>query len=142
MSNERGFSLVEILCSIVILGLVATVFFQFFLFSQKTTTSSQEKLVAINIAQGVLERMNHRGYLEITEPEDPESIAYPKTYSTSTCNVTECPKYTFRINNVDYKIVIEVGEKPDSKLRIRSVVVKVLDADNKPQSSVKGFVEI
>ncbi len=57
MKNEGGFTLIEILAGIFILGIVLTVFFQFFVFSQKTTTDNKEQLVALEVAETVLERI-------------------------------------------------------------------------------------
>ena len=57
MKNEGGFTLIEILAGIFILGIVLTVFFQFFIFSQKTTTDNKERLVALKLAETVLERV-------------------------------------------------------------------------------------
>jgi prepilin-type N-terminal cleavage/methylation domain-containing protein len=144
MRNNHGFTLVEILASIVILGLIATVFFQMFIFSQKTTTGNQEKLVAINVAQGVLERLNHSNfYNEITSPGSSPVIHYPMTYTKANCSGDDCDdKYTIKINNIDYEIEITVEEKLESEMNLHQVKVRILGEDKKPKSSVKGFVEI
>jgi prepilin-type N-terminal cleavage/methylation domain-containing protein len=142
MRNNHGFTLLEILVSIAILGLLAAVFFQFFILSQKTTNGNQEKLVAINIAQGVLERIKFGVYPEITEPPASPVIDYPKTYLKADCTIECDKKYTIKINNVDYKIEIDVFEKLESEMNLHTVEVKVLGKNDKVQSTVKGFVEI
>ncbi len=136
MSNNRGFTLVEVLASIVILGILASAFFQFFVFSQKTTTGNQEKLVAINIAQGVLERVKNNVYPEINVPQ---------TYNESICNSTDetCKKrYKIDINNQAYSIKIEVGGQLEDSMDLHSVKVTVYGVDGRKESAVKGFVEL
>lgn len=136
MRNNHGFTLVEILASIVILALLATVFFQMFIFSQKTTTGNQEKLVAINIAQGVLERLKNGAYPEITNPG---------IYSEDNCISSDekcINKYKINVNNLNYSIKIEVSEELESGIDLHSAEVKVYDDNGKIESKVKGFVEL
>ena len=123
LRNNRGFSLVEILTSVVILGLVATVFFQSFIFSQKTTTGNQEKLVALNVAQMVLERFKiHCAYQNITAPG---------TY-------TEVEN----INGVDYEIEIVIPTEYETGMGLHLAEITVKAKGGKIQSTVEGFVEL
>ncbi|WP_147535420.1 type IV pilus modification PilV family protein [Bacillus marasmi] len=143
MRNERGFTLVEVLASITILAILATIFFQMFVFSQKTTTTSKEKLVALNVAQGVLERVKHGVHKEIDTQ---------KTYNLQECNKkpngVDCNELynSFLINGVNYKVEIIIGEKDKTGLDIYWATVNVYDGDgeedDKPLSSVEGFVEL
>lgn len=138
MRNNRGFTLIEVLASIVILSILATVFFQMFVFSQKTTTSSKEKLVAINVAQGVLERIKYKAHDEIQSPG-----TYTSANCTSSSNPSNCQKrYKIMVNNINYSIKIQVGGKVDSELNLYSAKVLVYDENGKIQSTVKGFVEL
>lgn len=143
LRNNRGFSLVEILTSVVILGLVATVFFQFFIFSQKTTTGNKEKLVTLNVAQMVLERIKYNLYPEVSDPENFESITYPETYKISSCSSGDeaCEgRYEITINNNIYSIEVIVGT--EESLGLHPVEVWVFSEDGKTKSSVEGFVEL
>ncbi|NMD69139.1 type II secretion system protein [Bacillus sp. DNRA2] len=146
MRNDRGFTLVEVLASVVILALLATVFFQMFVFSQKTTTTSKEKLVALNVAQGVLERIKYGGYPEINNK-------HAGTYSINECgeDAATCEKlYRIKVNNVIYQIEITIEEEAEAGLGIYWATVKVYsddwnpdsEDDERPQSSVEGFVEL
>ena len=51
--------------------IVGITFFQFFVFSQKNTTENKEKLVAVNLAQSVLEQIKNSkdAYPEINETD-------------------------------------------------------------------------
>jgi prepilin-type N-terminal cleavage/methylation domain-containing protein len=149
MRNDHGFTLIEVLASILILTILATVFFQMFIFSQKTTTSNQDKLVALNVAQGVLERIKHGSYSEITNISPETQVAYPKTYNLSDCASYDEPeksacekRYKIKVNDIDYSIAIIVGEKVETGLSVYPVEVKVNGDDGKLKSKVKGFVEI
>lgn len=148
MRNERGFTLVEILASITILAILATVFFQMFIFSQKTTTTSKEKLVALNVAQGVMERIKHGAYPEI-------DTNHEGTYTVSSCDdpttQSECEKrYKIKVNDIDYKIIITIDSEAENGLGIYWATVNVYgkkrdpesEPEDKLQSSVEGFVEI
>lgn len=137
MRNNRGFTLIEVLASIVILSILATVFFHMFVFSQKTTTNSKEKLVAINVAQGVLERIKYGAHDEITAPG---------TYTVANCTSSSDPtceaRYIITVNDIHYTIEIQIGGKVDSEMNLHSAKVFVYDDDRKIQSTVKGFVEL
>jgi prepilin-type N-terminal cleavage/methylation domain-containing protein len=142
MNNNRGFALVEVLATIVILGIIILSFFQFFIFSQKTTTNNQDKLVAINVAQKVLEQIKEEAgetdsttaqksqYWSVTHPAD---HIYVKRYAGE--------GHQENVNGKTYSVQIEVTqEKPDSNLYM--VTVSINGLDDRSESSVKGLVEL
>lgn len=135
MKTERGFTLVEVLLSIVILFIIGIVVFEFFVFSQKTTVNNHNKLVAVNIAQAVLERVKSSAYtIEDT---------FPKQYSKDSCSPTDAAcldNYIVHINNEDYFIVIEVGNEYEMGLHFVDVYVK--EKSDKVLGHVRGLVEI
>lgn len=125
MRNERGFTLVEVLISIIILGVILSSFFQFFIFSQKTTISNQDKLVAINIAQKVLEQIKE----EVGKNENIDLQAY------------DGEEYQENANNKRYSIKINITpENSENGLYMISVLVS--GDNNRIESSVKGLVEL
>lgn len=144
MNSNAGFTLVEVLVSIIILALIVTGFFQFFIFSQKMTVSNQGNLVGINIAQSVLEQVKEKSYPEVTVP----SAVYPKTFdAASTCTSSDqtvkdmCLKrYQKTVNNKNFSIEIIVGTEIGHNLH--SVKVKVYGKDRRLKSTVKGMIEI
>jgi prepilin-type N-terminal cleavage/methylation domain-containing protein len=141
MNNNHGFTLVEVLATIVILGIIILSFFQFFIFSQKTTTNNQDKLVAINVAQKVLEQIKEEAgepdstaqksqYWLVTHPAD---YIYVKTYGGESHQET--------VNGKTYSVAIVVTqEKPDSNLYM--VTVSINGVDDRSESTVKGLVEL
>lgn len=138
MKNNHGFTLVEILASITILFLLGTVFFQTFIFSQKATSDNQDKLVAINLAQSVLEEVKVKSVYE--------EIGSPGTYGSPVCiedasNESGCnSKYQKWMNGKDYYIEIVVSEEHEKGLY--PVEVKVYCNGGNLKSSVKGLVEL
>ena len=150
MRNNKGFTLVEILVSITLLMMVGATFFQFFVFSQKSTTDNKEKLVAINLAQSVLEQMENSkdAYPEITEADVHAASSYPKKYDLATVcasgDTTCTERYEKKVNGVTYQIVIEVGKELDESrgLPIHPVAVKIYCPQGNEASSVKGLIEL
>lgn len=140
MKDEGGFTLIEILAGIFILGIVLTVFFQFFIFSQKTTTDNKEQLVALKLAETVLERV-------ITDEVYKNDINKNRNNVTSetVCGENEdCKKrYHFTVNNNQYVTRIFVGDEQDN-LGIYLVTVEVYrnEITGKPLGEVKGLVEL
>ncbi len=140
MKNEGGFTLIEILAGIFILGIVLTVFFQFFIFSQKTTTNNKEQLVTLNIAETVLERI-------VTDEVYQNEIGPGPSEFTgdSNCGTDEGCKdrYRFTVDNNQYFIKVLVGEEQDS-MGIYMVTVEVHQDEitESPLSTVKGLVEL
>ena len=57
IKNENGFTLVELLASIIILSIIIIGIFQMFIFSSKTATSNQTKLVTTHLAKATIERI-------------------------------------------------------------------------------------
>jgi prepilin-type N-terminal cleavage/methylation domain-containing protein len=64
---SKGFTLIEVLASIVILSAVTTGIFLFFTNAMKYTTYNQGKTVAINIARGVLAYMERLDFAKLQQ---------------------------------------------------------------------------
>ncbi|MED0688065.1 type II secretion system protein [Anoxybacillus ayderensis] len=64
---ERGFTLIEVLLSIVILSFVVSGMFMFFTNAMTYTTYNQSKTVAINIARGVIHYMERLDFQTIAK---------------------------------------------------------------------------
>lgn len=135
MKNEGGYTLIEILAGVFILGIVLTVFFQFFIFSQKTTTDNKEQLVALKLAETVLEQM----------------ISDKSIYRDKLVDIEGVLTYEFNYDEPydEYKVKITVGDEQkitvDGEQRglgVYHVTVSVFGKNNQELSKVKGLVEL
>lgn len=148
MKKNDGFTLIEVLVSIVILGMLLTSFFQFFVFSQKTTITNKEKLVAVNIAQNVLEQIKDGTYPEITDKTQIAGVTYPKTYNAAlTCTQSDAvqknacqQKYNKTEDQKKYSIQVDVGPVRENKLH--TIIVNINYENGKKISFVKGVLEL
>lgn len=62
--KESGFTLIEVVASIVIITIILLSFSQLFIQSNKTAAYNNEKLVAINMAEAELERLKMSPFSE------------------------------------------------------------------------------
>ncbi|GMB07457.1 prepilin-type N-terminal cleavage/methylation domain-containing protein [Thermolongibacillus altinsuensis] len=67
VNQTHGFTLIEVLLSIMILSAVTTGMFMFFTNAMKYTTYNQGKTVAINIARGVLNYMERLDFENVKQ---------------------------------------------------------------------------
>lgn len=138
MKDNRGFTLIEVLLSIVILAVIVTTFFQFFIMSQETTVNNQDKLVAINIAQKVLEQIKEDSQAQVNSDDSQyweithlaAAVNYPKTYGA----------YTETADSKQFQVIVNVDTTLDNGLQM--VTITVHGNDNKILSTVKGLVEL
>ena len=125
--SERGFSLIEVVASIVIIGLVLISFSQLFIQSNKTAVYNNEKLVLINLAHAELERTRNDPFALFSKP------------STSTINATKSK--IIPLNNRNYNVTIKATQSTDElKYKIFDVLVTVKPEKSNSKSSVEGYV--
>lgn len=63
MNDEKGFTLVEVIASIVIIGIVLISVSQLMIQSNNAASINNEKLVAIDLADAVLQRLKAESYV-------------------------------------------------------------------------------
>ena len=128
MKNKKGFSLVEVLASILLLSIVLISFSSFFIQTNKAAVTNNEKLVVINLADAVLERLKI--------DDSPELL-------DKLLNSYEVP-FPFeleKMNGKDYSASIKASQNVDEKdIKLINVVVTVTAANGKTKSSVEGYV--
>lgn len=132
-TNEKGITLVEVLVSITLFFIVMGAVVGFYSLSAKTTTSSQEKTIAVRIAQQAYERTLY-GVVQF------DKIG-TFNYVNCTKEETECKNtYTAVVNNRLFYIEYEVLEKND--VNIYPIIVSVNDDKQKKITSISGFIEM
>lgn len=138
IKNEKGLTLIEVLLSITILGIVLTTFLAYFNNAYSYTKMNEDKTVGINVARYVLNYFEQQDYTKIKNTFFPEETSPdPAVVTVADCgntvplntepvfNIVElCTKmFTTEINGVDYVAEVELwrdinagdasGTKPD-----------------------------
>ncbi len=120
--NEKGFTLAEVIVSIVIVSIILLSFFQLFIQHTKIAGSNTEKLITVNISQAYLERLK----LERANPSDP-------VYSEP---------YEMILNDQSYTITVKTSQNENEKeMKLLNVVVTTTSSDEKTKGVVEGYVK-
>ncbi len=129
MKNDKGFSLLEVVASIVLLSIILLSFFQIFIQTNKTAVSNNEKLVVIHLADAVLERIKLDPFTDFLER--PDGSTYNETKSI--------PPVV--MNNKSYQVTIKASQNSEEKnIRLVNVLVEVVAENGRTKSSVEGYV--
>lgn len=138
---ENGFTLVEVLASIVIISVILLGVVNLFSFTSKTAVSNNAKLVTTHLAKATLERVNiqQESYFPLHEVGEEE-----RTYTKSECQAYEnCqPKlYQLHVNDQTYDVELKVSQNEDEKeLHLINVMVEVKLSKQNIKSTVEGYV--
>lgn len=135
MRNDRGFTLVEIVASIVILSIVLISLAQILVQTNKMAVHNNDKLVAINLAEAELERLK-------LNPFDTNEQVRLKALDTN-------PTYPYTLDDEtkdlysggpQYVVIVNADQTSDEKAnKLINVTVKV--TLNKTSSTVEGYVQ-
>ncbi|MFI8685595.1 prepilin-type N-terminal cleavage/methylation domain-containing protein [Rossellomorea sp. NPDC077527] len=147
VKNNRGLTLIELLVSITILGIVLLNFMNFFLQSSTYTNNNQKKTVGVNVARNVLMFMEKQDFLEMRnyfyevntgqKSSDEDFLALyicEDKYHTFSNSTTEselanaCPnKKNITINGLEYEATISSEEvsSPEEMDSYIPIIIKV-----------------
>lgn len=140
-NKEKGFTLVELLASIIILSIIIIGILQMFIFSAKTATSNQTKLVTTHLAKATIERVkvDAESFFPFEQITDQE-----KTFSKTNCHHyagVDCDLFEVKVNDLNYEIEIKASQDDrEATLNLINVVVTVMQPDKKLSSKVEGYV--
>lgn len=110
--NEKGFTLIEVIASLAIISLILILFSQFFIQNYQTANQNTEKLVAINLADGFLERLKveRPNPATIEHSFDQQLQLNDKTYLFSVSQSQNAREMNMKIINVVVTVQIENSE--------------------------------
>ena len=150
IKKESGFTLIEVVASIVIITLVLLSFSQLFIQSSKTAAHNNEKLVTINLADAALVKLksesftkdasitNVNQYFEDNVESDPTKKKPPlaidmngKRYSVS-----------YTASQSDNILHVKNSNNTEKDLDLIKVVVTVTAPDGKIKGSSEGYVSL
>ncbi|MGG0716307.1 type II secretion system protein [Robertmurraya massiliosenegalensis] len=115
MRCEKGLTLIEVLISITILGIIMTSFLSFFNQAYSYTKTNEDKTVGINVARNVLYYFEQQDFKKIKENYFSHETIMEKEISTDNCrdivngetvfdDPTVCESFfDTKVNEVDYK---------------------------------------
>lgn len=148
LNNEVGLTLIEILVSLSILGMIIIGTMQFFSQALMYTKANEHKTVAINVARNALMYMENQNFIKmkdhfLTHPENSLFICNNK-YNHFPANENaplHCKK--IKINNVDYDVTINANIDKDyeSYMIPITVHVKWKGRKNDEQTTVEGVIK-
>lgn len=140
LKEEKAFTLVEVVASIVIITIVLLSFAQIFIQTNKTAHLNNEKLVVVNLADAVLER-------ERAEPRQEKLVTDLTEYFNSEEQkkpiVLNGKRYT-----ISYAVTQQAIQKPknsnftEKELNLIKLVVTVTAPNGKTKGSSEGYVFI
>lgn len=120
-TNEHGFTLIEVVASLLIISIILLTFSQFFIQNYKTANRNIEKLVVVNLADGYLE------HLKV------ERLS-PSGFSTS--SPTE-----LQVNDKTYTLSIAYSQNMrEENMKLMNVVVTVQAQNSPTKGVVEGYV--
>lgn len=163
--NENGLTLIEVLLSITILGIIATTFLSFFSNAYSYTKMNEDKTVGINVARYVLNYFEQQDYDKVKKAYFPnETSPNIKDITVDNChdmnslnseyvfnNIELCNRiFTTPVNGVDYLAEVKftkdisAGELPGSKpefLERQLVGVEIMVKWGDKTTEVRGLIK-
>lgn len=119
-NDEKGFTLVEIVASIVIITIVLLSFFQFFIQNNKVANSNTEKLVVVNLSHYYLDRLKLERNL--SDPIDTK-------------------QHIHTMNNRPYTITVDTSQSThEIEMKLVNVVVTVTSENGTTKGVAEGYV--
>ena len=121
MKQEDGFTLIEVVASLVILTIILMFFSSIFVQNNKVAIRNSDKLVVTNIADAYLERLK-----------------VEKLEKTASCLNYEDATIKYKLNNYNYPVKIE---RKNIFNNMCNTIVTVTGKDGKATGVVEGYVK-
>ncbi|PLR84988.1 prepilin-type cleavage/methylation domain-containing protein [Bacillus canaveralius] len=150
--DSKGFTLIEVLASLTILGIILIGSMQFFSQAYGYTTLNQKKTAAINVARNALMFIENENFIEIRKSfEDNRD----ETFTILICDDTY-EKFTeaqsprpgckpIMVNNIEYDVTVSHSDeqKSDYERRFIPITVRVEWAagGNAKETEIEGVIK-
>ncbi|QCR32032.1 prepilin-type N-terminal cleavage/methylation domain-containing protein [Lysinibacillus sp. SGAir0095] len=145
LQNPKGFTLIEVVASIIIITIILLSISQLFIQTNRTAVTNTEKLVTINLADAMLERVRAKTYTKATD------IQRYFVDTTQTNKKLKNPPLEIdlngRTNTVSYKSSQSTTKSKNATytekdLNLIKVVVTVTSPNGTTKGSSEGYVSI
>lgn len=148
LKNSRGYTLLEVLLAVTILGIMFMTIMGFFSQSFQYTQKNESKTVGVNFARSVLNYIEGQDYEKMKDVVS-EGIT---DLNISSCDSLEnngkpvlegnCKSmFNTIINNVDYKATAEIGIHKENDLKEYLIPITVHVEWNDEVAEVKGVIK-
>jgi prepilin-type N-terminal cleavage/methylation domain-containing protein len=157
ISSSKGLTLIEILASLTIFGIISISLLSFFTQAYQFTNSNENKTVAVNVARNALMYMQKQNFIEVRADFEEKNIKEyrificenPTTHKreylrTVNQSVENCENIT--INNVPYQVEITYNPDGYDKDTDRSYIIPIKitvnwDSDgHEKETELKGVI--
>ena len=145
IKNPKGFTLIEVVASLIIISIVLLSFSQIFIQTNRAAATNTEKLVTINLADAMLARVRANTY---TKAADIQSYFVDNTQSNKKL---KNPPLEIDLNGKTYTVSYKASQNTataknaqftEKDLNLVKVVVTVTSPNGKTTGSSEGYVSI
>ncbi|MGE7092979.1 type IV pilus modification PilV family protein [Lysinibacillus sp. NPDC048646] len=136
MKSQKGFSLIEVIASIVLISIILLSFAQLFISTNKTAAINTEKLVTVNLADAVLAKLKSEPHHKIATNDlnDYFKDLLEMDLNGKTYSITYTPsQHNNKYANSNFT---------EKELNLIKVVVTVTSPNGKTKGSSEGYVSI
>ncbi|WP_312124613.1 type IV pilus modification PilV family protein [Lysinibacillus boronitolerans] len=148
LKSEKGFSLIEVVASIVLISIILLMFAQIFVSTNHTAAVNTEKLVTINLADAVLAKLKSEPLPKLSTTDLNDYFKDP----TELDKKKKKPPIEMELNKEIYTITYTPSQQnnrnyvnsqfTEKDLNLIKVVVTVTSPNGKTKSSSEGYVSI
>lgn len=148
MRRQEGFTLVEVIASLVIISIILLSFYPLLITAKKTSVMNVDKLVMIQLAEATMDRLklDRYSYIDLPTTSAPYLFKTNKAgthnYTYAQCKTADC-RENFRILLNDRTYFVEVTatqNREESNSKLINIIVTIKDKAQKKNYSVEGYV--
>lgn len=150
INDSRGFSLLEVVASIVIITIILVSISQLILQTNETAVTNNEKLAVIHLADLTIERLKIESYIVEAALPDEESTTWDNWVNNNTCfpiplnTDPENDLSIFMMNGQEYNITACATPQIEREkaLGLVNVRIEVTTPRSKSKGHIEGFVKL
>ena len=155
LANSKGFTLIEVMLSITILGIISLGMFSFFTQAYSYTKINEDKTLGIYVARNMLVYMERQNFTKLNE-QYIEPLTEPLSDGAITLTVTNCSDthksgetvfdqycdevFLQTFNNVQYYVSVKMKKHIDQKLREYLIPTTITVNWGTNTTSIEGYV--
>lgn len=136
LQSKKGFTLIEVIASVIIIGIIFFGFFQLIIQSNAVAHSNNNKLILINLADAELERLQATQFNTYSELQ-----TYINTHKSQKIIDNE---YKIKIEVAPAKKIVNGIVSNESSIKLYNVTVTVSEQNQKKNSKsvAEGYVSV